>query len=290
MKKFFNEFKTFIARGNVMDLDILFMGVLHFGVSGAAIATLIAQVVSVILCLFFIVFKYRFLIPKRSHYHPDPKLIRELLGNGLSLGFQGSFIAIGSILVQSALNSLGTVYVAANTAANKISQLFMQPLATLGTTMTTYASQNLGAGKVDRIKAGLRCANTISTIWSILSFICSLLAGPALIGLLVNSSSVSASLVIQEGTLYLRAHLLFFLFLGPLFIYRNTLQGIGNKTTPLASGILELGIKFLTAFWLAPAFGYVGIVFCEPIAWVLCMLLLLINFYRDSRVKALAAR
>lgn len=269
-------------------LDLLFMGPLHFGVSGAAIATLISQGVSVMLCLIFILWKYRILLPQRVHCRLNAFLVRELLGNGFSLGIQGSFIAVGSILVQTALNALGTVYVAANTAANKVSQLFMQPLATLGSTMSTFSSQNLGAGQLNRVKAGLRCANLISTVWSLLSFLCSLLFGPALINLLVSASSDMAAMVVQEGTVYLRIHLLFFLFLGPLFIYRNTLQGIGNKLTPLFSGILELIVKFITAFWLAPAFGYIGIVSCEPIAWVLCMLLLLISFYRDSRVKALS--
>lgn len=268
-------------------LDILLMGFFHTGVAGAAIATLISQAISVILCLIFILRKYRFIIPSRQHYRLEPALTKELLTHGLSLGFQNSFIAVGSLLVQSALNSLGTVYVAANTAAHKISQIFMQPLATFGTTMTTFASQNLGAEKLDRVKKGLRTTALIVVVWSVFSFICSLLAGPSMIGLLVNIHSEGAALVRENGALYLRLNLLFFPFLGLLFIYRNTLQGIGNKTTPLISGILELLVKIVTAFWLAPAFGYIGIVLCEPIAWVLCMLLLLIAFYRDPRVKAL---
>lgn len=271
-------------------LDILLMGVFHTGVAGAAIATLISQAISVILCLIFILRKYRFIIPSRQHYRPDSALIKELLAQGFSLGFQSSFIAVGSILVQSALNSLGTIYVAANTAAHKISQIFMQPLITFGTAMTTFASQNLGAGKLDRVKKGLRTTSAISIVWSVFSFLCSMIAGPALIGLLVNSSFDGAAMVAEQGSLFLRLNLLFFPFLGLLFIYRNTLQGIGNKTTPLASGVLELIVKIVTALWLAPAFGYMGIIFCEPIAWVLCMILLLAAFYRDPRVKALRVK
>lgn len=269
-------------------LDIVFMAFLHTGVAGAAIATMISQAVSVLLCLLFIIKKYRFLIPKRQHYRFDKAMTKELVAQGLSMGFQGSFIAVGSIMVQSALNALGTVYVAANTTAAKITQLFMQPLGTLGSTMTTFASQNLGAQKIDRVKAGLRCANIITTVWSIIAFLISLPLAPSMLGLLINEASENAALVIREGSFFLRMQLLFFVFLGPIFVYRNTLQGIGNKTIPLFSSLLELGIKILVALWLAPAFGYVGIVFCEPIAWVLCMLLLLFFFYHDPRVKALS--
>lgn len=268
-------------------LDIICMTVLPWGVAGAAIATLISQALSVLLCLIVIVRKYKRLIPRRQDFVFDKKLTRDLVAQGLSLGVQGSFIAVGSILVQSALNALGTVYVAANTAAGKISQLFMQPLATFGTAMATFASQNLGAGKIERVKAGLRCANVMATVWSVLSFAISMLVGSFLIGLLINTSSEAAALVIEEGSTYLRVHLLFFVFLGPLFIYRNTLQGIGNKTQPLVSSVLELVIKIGTALWVAPALGYIGIVFCEPVAWVLCMALLVAFFYHDPRVKAL---
>ncbi len=271
-------------------LDIVCMGVLPWGVAGAAIATLISQALSVVLCLIVIFRKYKKLIPSRQHYTFERKLTQELMTQGLSLGFQGSFIAVGNIMVQSALNTLGTTYVAANTAAHKISQLFMQPLGTLGTAMATFASQNLGAGKIDRVKTGLRCANIMSTGWSAISMVCSFVIGPLLINLLVSESSVGAALVVQEGSTYLRAHLSFFFFLGPLFIYRNTLQGIGNKTQPLVSSILELAIKIVTALWIAPALGYIGIVFCEPVSWLLCMIPLLIFFYTDPRVKALKAK
>lgn len=268
-------------------LDIICMGVLPWSVAGAAIATLFSQLLSVVLCLIIIFRKYKKLIPAKKDYAFDKKLTKELLGQGISMGIMGSFIAVGNIMVQSALNTLGTVYVAANTAAHKISQLFMQPLGTLGTAMATFSGQNLGAGKIDRVKTGLRCANIMSTAWSAFSMICSFVIGPLLIGLLVKDSSGNAALVVTEGSTYLRAHLSFFFFLGPLFIYRNTLQGIGNKTQPLFSSFLELGIKIVTSLWIAPALGYIGIVFCEPVSWVFCMILLVIFFYTDKRVKAL---
>ena len=268
-------------------LDIICMGVLPWGVAGAAIATLFSQLLSVVMCLIIIFRKYKKLIPVKKDYAFDKKLTKELLAQGISMGIMGSFIAVGNIMVQSALNTLGTVYVAANTAAHKISQLFMQPLGTLGTAMATFSSQNLGAGKIDRVKTGLRCANIMSTAWSAFSMICSFVIGPLLIGLLVKDSSGNAALVVTEGSTYLRAHLSFFFFLGPLFIYRNTLQGIGNKTQPLFSSFLELGIKIVTSLWVAPALGYIGIVFCEPVSWVFCMILLVIFFYTDKRVKAL---
>jgi len=111
-----------------------------------------------------------------------------------------------------------------------------------------------------------------------------------LIGLLVSGSPEEVAKVLKEGSLYLRAHLSFFFFLGPIFIYRNTMQGIGNKTMPLVSSILELILKIVTALWVAPGIGYVGIAFCEPVAWVVCGVFLMIFFYRDPRVKALKVK
>ncbi len=268
-------------------LDIVCMGVLPWGVAGAAIATLFSQLLSVVLCLIIIFRKYKNLIPAKEHYVFDKSLTKELLAQGISMGIMGSFIAVGNILVQSALNALGTVYVAANTAANKISQLFMQPLGTFGTAMATFASQNLGAGKIDRVKAGLRCATIMSTVWSAFCMLCSFVIGTFLIGLLVSGTPEEVTKVLEEGSLYLRAHLSFFFFLGPIFIYRNTMQGIGNKSMPLVSSLLELGLKIITALWVAPSLGYIGIAFCEPVAWVVCGIFLMVFFYRDPRVKAL---
>lgn len=269
-------------------LDLLLIGAFHTGVEGAAIATIASQILSVVLCLLYVLWKYRFLLPGRTDYQLKPALVKELMGNGLSLGFISSFISIGSVLVQSALNSLGTLYVAANTAAGRVCQIFMQPLLTLGTAMTTFGSQNLGAGKLNRVKQGLKATCLIAIGWSVVGLIFTLAAGEPIIGILVKAADSSAETVKEVGAYFLRMQLVFFPFLGLLFVYRNTLQGIGNQTVPLLSGVLELIVKVVTAFWLTSLWGYDGIVFSEPIAWVLCMMLLLIGFYRDPKVKALS--
>lgn len=269
-------------------LDLLFIGVFHTGVEGAAIATILSQALSVILCLLYIWWKCKFIIPGKGDYHLRGGVVKELVTTGLSLGFISSFISVGSILVQSALNRLGTLYVAANTAAGRVCQIFMQPLMTLGTAMTTFGSQNLGAGKLKRVKQGLRVTCLISIAWSIIGFVFTLLASEPVIGILVKAADSNAETVKELGAYFLRMQLLFFPFLGFLFIYRNTLQGIGNQKSPLLSGVLELLVKIVTAFWLTSYWGYDGIVFSEPIAWVLCMILLLLGFYRDPRVKALS--
>lgn len=268
-------------------LDILFMGVLKIGVAGAAIATLISQVISVILCVIFIFKKYRQIVPSLEDFKLEWPLCKELLGHGFSLGFQSSIIAIGNVCVQTALNALGSTYMAANTAANKVSQLFMQPLSMIPTAMSTFASQNLGAKKITRIRQGMSSSLILVMAWAAFSGFCSIVFGPQLVGILVKSDAAEAAMVIEQGCIYLRLHLIFFLALGPLYLYRQTLQGIGNKIVPVISGTLELLVKIAAVLWITPNFGYVGIAATEPIAWVLCAAVLMIFFYRDPRVKVI---
>lgn len=264
-------------------LDLLFIGVLSWGVAGAAIATIISQALSALICVLVIARRYKQLIPSRQHYALNNKLFKDLLTQGLSLGFQSSLITMGSIMVQSAINAMGTIYVAANTATGKICQFFLQPLDTIGIALSTFVGQNLGAGRIDRIKAGIRCSNMISAFWSLFSFGCSLLFAPQLLALLITDASPDSALIIREASFYLRVYLLFFLALGPLLLYRNTLQAMGNKTMPMISSFIELAIKLITAIFIAPAVGFTGIVFCDPCAWLICMLLMIFCFHHSFK-------
>lgn len=271
-------------------LDLFFMAVLSMGVAGAAVATLISQLVSVLLCIIYTVKKYPEILPSLHDYKLEWAMSRDLLSHGTILGFQTSLIAVGNVCVQTALNSLGSTYMAANTAANKISHIFMQPLSTVGAAMGTFAPQNLGAGKIDRIRKGLVSSNILIFSWAAFSGLVSFVFGPWLISLLIRSDAENFADVIRYGSTYLRWHLVFFLFLGPLYLYRNTLQGIGNKTIPFLSGILELVFKIAAVLWITPNFGYSGICATEPFAWVLCALLLGIAFYFDPRVRKMNER
>ena len=262
-------------------LDYLFIAGLKVGVRGAAIATVIAQAVSVVLSFVFILRRYRFLLPQKNHFVPDWLLAKEMVLLGLSMGFQNSFVAVGNVLMQSSLNLLGTAYVAANTAADRMLHIFMTPLNTMVNTMTTFASQNLGAGKTGRIRAGLRVCLMIVLGWAAFSFLLSLVCGPQMLGLLIKKGAENYDLVIRNGTFFLRWNLLFFLALGPLFTYRSTLTGLGSKLVPILSAITELIVKVLFVLFIIPVYHYPAIALTEPISWVFVLAILVVFFYRN---------
>lgn len=266
-------------------LDLLFVAVWKAGVRGAAIATVIAQAVSVLLCILYAARRFKFLFPRRAHFAPDRRLLREMALLGLSMGFMNSFVAVGNILMQSSLNLLGTAYVAANTAADKVIRLFMTPLVTFSNAMTTFTGQNLGARKTGRIREGLRVCLALDTAWSLLSFLICLAFGPQLIALLINQTADHFDLVIQNGTFFLRWNTLFLLALGPLFAYRCTLTGLGNKLVPTLSAVTELIIKILFVLFVIPVYRYPAIALTEPISWVFVLAVLVIFFYRNPVIR-----
>lgn len=267
-------------------LDVLFIAVLKTGVRGAAVATVIAQAVSVVLCIVFICRKFRFLLPKRQHFAPDWPLAKDMILLGLSMGFQNSFVAVGNILMQSSLNLLGTAYVAANTAASRMLHVFMSPMNTISSAMVTFTSQNLGAKKVYRIREGLRMSLLIGLGWALFSFLLSLPLGPQMVGIFINKGSENFDLVIKNGTFFLRWNLIFFLALGPLFTYRCTLTGLGNKLVPTLSAITELIVKILFVIFIIPVYHYPAIALTEPISWVFVLAILVIFFYRNPVIRA----
>lgn len=261
-------------------LDLLFVLCCDMDVDGVAIATIIAQAVSGVLCLLYINKKYPILHLEKEDWKVDLSMLKELVRMGLPTAFQSSVTGLGVLFVQSVVNTFGSTYMAAYAACTKVEILCTQPMNSFGMAMATYAGQNLGAGKIGRIKKGIRCDMVLTLASGVVGMLVVLLFGEKMVELFVTASSVE---VLAAAKGHLRIIACGFLFLGALFVYRNTLQGIGNAFIPMLSGFLELGIRTVASFLLAQPglWGYNGVCASGPLAWVGACIFLAIFYYRD---------
>ena len=247
-------------------LDFLFINGLHLGVFGAGLATAMAQGISCIISGLFLLKKCAPLLPGKEDYKPDRAMIRELLGGGIAMGLMFSIVSIGSITLQFAVNNLGDTTVAAHTTARKIDEMMMMVFFPLSTAAATFSSQNLGAGKVDRIHKGLLTAFAISITVSLIMLLTTFFYGEDLVAKISGSSNPE---LIRLGSTFLKYNIPFYFFLIILVILRSTLQGLGNKVLPICASIVELVSKIVFALVFVPRMGYMGVIICEPIIWFL---------------------
>ena len=256
-------------------LDILFVRVFGLGVAGAAYATAISQGLSVVLCFIYTAKRYSFLIFGRDGLSADRALVADLSLTGISMGLMYAIVSVGSVILQGAVNSLGTTTITAHTAARKIDEIFMMPLGTMAISCSTYSSQNYGAGRTDRVKKGVICAILITQVWSVFSVICALLFRTPMVRGITGSSDPE---VISAASRYLIWNLSFYFVLGVLVVVRTSLQGMGRKIIPITGSILEFALKIVVSAYLAPRLGYFGICICEPMIWVVCAAVVGIDF------------
>lgn len=269
---YFLIISTFVNIG----LDILFVKIFNMRVSGAAFATVISQGVSVVLCFLYALKKCDFLIFRKSELVWDKALLADLTSTGISMGLMYAIVSIGSVILQSAVNSFGTSTITAHTAARKIDDIFMLPLGTISMAASTFASQNFGAGKIDRVKKGIRYGIIISFIWSAFSvLICVLLRKPLIHAL----TGTTDKTVISTASKYIIWNISFFFVLGILLVLRSSLQGVGRKLVPVMGSVAEFLLKNLAAAVLAPRLGYFGICILEPIIWIVCAIIVMFDYY-----------
>ena len=237
------------------------------GTAGAAIATLSSTTLSCILAGLHIVKKLPSLHLSREDLRPSPAHISILCRNGVPMGLQFSITAVGSVFLQTALNSLGSDAVAATTASNKIYSLFAQSFYDAqGAAMATWSGQHTGAGKIHRIRTGARISLVLGAAYNVLCMIIFLLFGSTLVGLFLDASEVQALQNAKLGVLIVGS---FYVLLSILSILRNSVQGMGFGRLAMIAGVLELVARVATAFLLIPAFGFVGSCFASPLAWLL---------------------
>lgn len=263
-------------------LDLLFITQLNMGVMGAAIATVISQGISVILCIIYILKKAQLLLPEKQHFKVDKELYKELLGQGFSMGFMSSIVSAGSVILQYGINNLGYLIIAGHTAARKLYMFFNMPFTAMALAISTFVSQNKGANQKQRIKQALRYAYIYDVITAVLVTIIILLFGSSLVKLISGSSE---QVVLHNGTLYLTIVGPFYAVLGVLMQTRFALQGIGQKLLPLISSIIEFFGKIIFVVFLIPRFQYMAVIFCEPVIWCVMCLQLVYAFYTNSYIR-----
>lgn len=253
-------------------LDFVFILHFHMGVKGAGYATVIAQGLSGILCLLYIWKRYPILRFQKGELAFDIHKCLKLLYIGIPMALQFSITAIGSIILQIAVNKLGPTSMAAVTAANRLQIMFTQPMETLGLTMATYCGQNLGAGKKERIYQGVKTSTIITIVYSLLLCVIMLAFAPKLSLLFVNAKETA---VLAQSALFLRINSLFYITLGVLFVYRNSLQGMGYSISPMFAGLLELIGRSVVAICFVGTFHFYAICMASPVAWILADILLI---------------
>ena len=264
-------------------LDLFLIGVVHMDIEGAAVATVISQAVCGGACFLYGVIRYREYLPGREDWKPEEGEYRELFFMGLSMGLMGCIVNIGTIILQSAINGLGADIVAAHTAGRRLLEILMALTYTYGFTMTTYTSQNIGAGKFERVRQGVRAATCIVTIISLLSIVFVFLFARPIVSWI---ASTDIPLIEENAVMYCRVGVCFFPVLGPLFILRCTLQGLGHKVVPLTSSVMEFCIKVGSVFFLVPRLGYLGIALTEPISWTVMTAMLTVGYIYVVREKS----
>lgn len=257
-------------------LDLVLIIVFHMGAAGAAVATVISQGISGVLCLFYIIRKVPLLRLTRDDRHLSGDLLRTQIRIGIPMALQYSITAVGTMMVQSALNILGSTLVAAYTAAGKIEQIVTQAYVAMGTTMATYGAQNMGAGDVSRIRQGFKASTIIGVIYAIVSAALVMTVGKYMTYLFVSED---VALIMDSVNTYLICVGIFFIPLAIVNIYRNGIQGLGYGLLPMMAGVAELVGRGVVAVIAAGQKSYLGVCLASPAAWVLASLLLIGMYY-----------
>lgn len=257
-------------------LDLFFIIVLKMGVAGAAWATVVAQAASGIACLLFMVKRFEILHMTKDEAKPDRNIMAILCGMGIPMGLQYSITAIGSTIVQVAVNGLGSMAVAAVTAGSKISMFFCCPYDALGSTMATYGGQNIGAKKIDRIGEGLKAAVILGAVYSAIALVVLILFGENISLLFVNADQTE---IIGQVKLFLVINAAFYFPLTLVNVVRFLIQGIGYTKLAVLAGVCEMVARSVAGFCLVPVFGYIAICFANPLAWIAADAFLLWSYF-----------
>lgn len=246
-------------------LDLTFILWFGMGVAGAAWATAISQLCSGIGCLLFLMKRFAILKTEPEEKKWNGRFARRLLGIGVPMGLQFSITAIGAVILQTSVNGLGTVAVAAVTAGGKLSMFFTCIYDALSSTMATFAGQNVGAKKLDRISEGLKAASVIGSIYSIFATVVLWLFGKQLTGLFVDSKDTA---VIDMAYQYLQVNSSLYIPLLFVNIVRLTVQGMGFTRVAMIAGLFEMAARSFVGLVLVPVFGFDAACFANPSAWV----------------------
>lgn len=271
-------------------LDLIFIAVLKWGIPGAAYATVISQGVSGILCFFYMEAKFEILRLRKKDKVLSGQKVISLLGIGVPMGLQYSITAIGSVILQAAVNILGSMYVASVAAAQKITVFFSTPFDALGTTMATYGGQNVGAKKFERLNSGLFWGCLVGFIYSAIGFLIMFFFSKnlALLFISKNESAETINQIAQNVRMFLLANSGFYFLLTLVNAVRFLIQGMGFSKTAILAGAFELIGRAVIGIIFVPIFGFPAACFASPLAWVLADAFLIPAYFmcREKLIRA----
>lgn len=246
-------------------LDLVCILVFQMGVAGAAVATVASQLISGLLCLIYMIKKFEILHLSREEWRMNVCCMKMLCSVGIPMGLQYSITAIGSVVLQTAVNGLGALAVASVTAATKVSMFFCCAFDAMGTTMATYGGQNVGAKKLERVGKGLKDCIALGTIYSIAAFVVLFFLGDRLAALFVDGAETQ---MLADARTFLIISAAFYIPLALVNIVRYLIQGMGFSTFAILAGVFEMAARTIAGLLLVPQFGFMGACFASPLAWV----------------------
>lgn len=264
-----------ISAGINVVLDIVLICVFGMGVEGCAYATVIAQGISAMCCIIYIVKKYPILHLEKENFVISLDSFRRLIALGIPMGLQFSITAIGTIIVQGAVNIYGTTYMAGFSAAGKIQNIVSMVAVSMGATIATYVGQNRGAGKMDRVKQGVNYCWIMLLVWSVIEMVLMYFGGKYFTYLFVSSSQTD---VINVSVTYFHTVFWAYPFLCTIFLFRNALQGMGYGLVPMLGGVFELVARTAIVVFVAGKTTFAGVCLADPVAWI-AALIPLIPYY-----------
>lgn len=261
-------------------LDIFMIVVLKMGVAGAAWATVIAQAGSGIACFFYMKKRYEVLHMSREEAEPDKRMMWILFNMGVPMGLQYSITAIGSVVLQTAVNGLGSMAVAAVTAGSKIGMFFCCPFDAMGSTMATYGGQNIGAKKLDRISKGLKAAVIMGAVYSVIALAVLGVFGKVIALLFLDAGQEEILGRVQQ---FLLVNAAFYFPLALVNIVRFLIQGMGYSKLAVLAGVCEMIARSVAGFLLVPLMGYMAVCLASPLAWIAADLFLVPSYFKIMR-------
>ncbi|MCM1121675.1 MAG: MATE family efflux transporter [Eubacterium sp.] len=264
-------------------LDLLCIIIFGMGIAGAAVATVISQAVAGICCLVYMYKKFTILKLSREEWRWNRDCVGKLCNMGIPMGMQYSITAIGSVILQSAVNGIGSDAVAAVTAGSKLSMLMMCPFDAMGSTMATYGGQNVGAGDLDRVDKGLKSCTLLGLVYSVIAIGVVYLAGRNLLLLFLDAKE---SAILNNAFAFISTNVLFYFPLALVNIVRFLIQGMGFSKLAVFAGAFEMLARGLAGFVLVPVFGFHAVRFANPLAWIFADIFLIPAFFYVRRKMA----
>lgn len=264
-------------------LDLLLIIVIPMGVAGAAVATVLSQAIAGVCCLIYMCRKYPILHLSGEEWKWNGECVARLCNMGIPMGLQYSITAIGSVILQSAVNGIGSDAVAAVTAGSKVSMLLMCPFDAMGSTMATYGGQNIGAGDLDRVGKGLKSCTLLGLLYSLIAVGVVFALGQVLLLLFLDAGE---TVILANAYTFIRVNVLFYFPLALVNIVRFLIQGMGFSKLAVFAGAFEMLARGLAGFVLVPAFGFPAVCFANPLAWIFADIFLIPAYFLVKKKMA----